>query len=111
MSFVEYTRYREQTSTPLYRVYKHLIQEPAEKVVFKTPEVYRALGGRSVWEEVLSTYEKRIVEMYADDIISRFGGLYIVQKGWLPTGMVSMFRESRFQWKDQGDYFFSNETC
>ncbi|KAG4442604.1 hypothetical protein IFR05_001934 [Cadophora sp. M221] len=100
MNFAEYTRYREQTSTPLYRVYKRLMREPAEQVVLKTPEVNRALGDRNVWEEVLSAYEKRVVEMHADDIISRFGGLHIVQKGWLPTGMVSMFRESRFQWKD-----------
>jgi hypothetical protein len=30
--------------------------------------------------------------------MSRFGGLDIVEKGLLPTGMVTMFCESRFKW-------------
>jgi hypothetical protein len=32
-------------------------------------------------------------------MIACFGGLNVVEKGLLPTGMVSMFRESRFKWQ------------
>ncbi|KAK0099710.1 hypothetical protein ONS95_013397 [Cadophora gregata] len=97
MSFAEFTRYREQTSTLLYKVYRSLMREPVEQRVDAAPAVIEALG-REPWDN-LNAYQQRVIELHADDIIPRFSGLNIVQQGWLPTGMVSMFRESRFQWK------------
>lgn len=97
MTFREFSRHREQTSAHLYRAYIELMQETVEMPVAESPAVERALD-ESGWEE-LTRYQQRVVELHADDIIPRFGGLNIVKQGWLPTGMVSMFRESRFQWK------------
>ena len=97
MSFAEFTRYREQTSNTLYRVYKDLMREPCQRRVVPTPGVVEALG-RSSWDS-LTTYQQRVIELHADDIMPLFSGLSIAQQGWLPTGMVPMFRESRFQWK------------
>ncbi|PVH81604.1 hypothetical protein DL98DRAFT_587222 [Cadophora sp. DSE1049] len=97
MSFAEFTRYREQTSSLLYKVYKNLMREPVEQRVDSTPGVVEALG-RESWGH-LTAYQQRVIELHADDIIPRFSGLNIVQQDCLPNGMVSMFRESRFQWK------------
>lgn len=51
------------------------------------------------WNQ-LTPYYRWIVQLYASDMIGRFGGLNVVEKGLLPTGMVNMFRESRFKWQD-----------
>jgi hypothetical protein len=50
------------------------------------------------WDR-MSSYQRWIIQLYAPDMIARFGGLNVVEKGLLPTGMVSMFRESRFKWQ------------
>jgi len=47
----------------------------------------------------LSPYYRWIVQLYAADMIETFGGLNVVEKGLLPTGMVNMFRQSRFKWQ------------
>ncbi|KAL2068037.1 hypothetical protein VTL71DRAFT_16135 [Oculimacula yallundae] len=98
MSLAEFCRNREQTSELLGRVYKSLMREPAEQPVIFTPDISGTLS-RKDWDGY-THYHQRVIQLYANDIIPRFSGLNIVQQGWLPTGMVSMFRESRFQWKD-----------
>ena len=50
------------------------------------------------WSQ-LTSYQRWIIQLYGSDMISRFGGLNVVEKGLLPTGMVNMFRESRFKWQ------------
>jgi len=97
MSFEEFTRYREQTSTQLHAAYMRLIAEPSEAEVKKTSDVAAVIGARE-WLD-LKPYHKWIMQLYAPDMITRFGGLTVVEKGLLPTGMVNMFRESRFKWQ------------
>lgn len=74
MSFEEFSRYRERTFRPLGDVYKELTVVPSAE--FKSYDMYRS------------------------NMKKRFGGLDIVPKGMLPTGMINMFRKSRFQWKE-----------
>jgi hypothetical protein len=45
------------------------------------------------WDR-MSSYQGWIIQLYAPDMIARFGGLGVVEKGLLPTGMVSMFRRA-----------------
>jgi hypothetical protein len=127
MTFEEFTRYREQTSKHLYTAYSRLIEEPVEDEVTVTADVANVLGGppgfphppgfagrgrgrgrgrggmpRGVQKNTqgrMNSYNRWIIQLYAPDMMSRFGGLNIVEKGLLPTGMVSMFRESRFKWQ------------
>ncbi|PMD65044.1 uncharacterized protein K444DRAFT_640724 [Hyaloscypha bicolor E] len=94
MTFEEFTRYREQTSKHLYTAYSKLIEEPVEDEVTVTTDVANEnTRGR------MNSYNRWIIQLYAPDMMSRFGGLNVVEKGLLPTGMVSMFRESRFKWQ------------
>jgi len=97
ISFEEYARYREQTSSDLYTAYSRLIEEPMEDEVVQTNDVKAVIGDG--WES-LSPYYRWIVQLYAPDMIARFGGLNVVEKGLLPTGMVNMMRESRFKWQE-----------
>ncbi|KAK0103301.1 hypothetical protein ONS95_005331 [Cadophora gregata] len=92
----EFTRYQELTSRNLARAYELLTMEPAVEKVKVTAEVTAVISGR--WR-TLSPYQQWVIQLYASNMIARFGGLNIVDKGLLPTGMVSMFRESRFKWQ------------
>ncbi|KAH7398004.1 hypothetical protein BKA64DRAFT_55615 [Cadophora sp. MPI-SDFR-AT-0126] len=96
MSMEEYTRYQELISGNLARAYELLKKEPEVKKVKMTAEVTAAIGAK--WRS-LSPYQQWVIQLYASNMIARFGGLNIVDKGLLPTGMVSMFRESRFKWQ------------
>ncbi|CZT46389.1 hypothetical protein WAI453_005395 [Rhynchosporium graminicola] len=98
MPWAEICLHREQTSGLLYRVYKTLMREPVEQEISATPAVKEALIRRT-WNNY-TRYQQRLIKLHADDIMPRFSGPDIVQEGWLPTGMISMFSESRFQWKD-----------
>ena len=97
MSFEEYTSYREQTSTLLCSEYILLLAEPAPRLLQQTSDVAARIE-RHVFSK-LTSYDKWIIQLYGPDMIARFGGLTIVEKGLLPTGMVKMFQESRFKWQ------------
>jgi hypothetical protein len=97
MSVEEFTRYREQTSQELFTAYENLKGEPAVKSVLATRDV-TGFGDSVGWYD-LTPYQQWVIQLYSADMIGRFGGLNVVEKGLLPTGMVSMFRESRFKWQ------------
>jgi len=48
----------------------------------------------------MKPYQQWVVQLYGSDMISRFGGLNVVEKGLLPTGLVQMFRRTRFKLQD-----------
>ena len=47
----------------------------------------------------MDAYWKWIAQMYGPDMIAHFGGLIIVDAGWLPIGMVGQFRQRRTKWQ------------
>lgn len=122
MTFEEFTRYREQTSKDLYAAYSKLIEEPVEDEVTVTSDVSNVLGGyhtlagrgrgrgrggrggmprrvqKNAWGR-MNSYHRWIIQLYGLEMMQKFGNLNIVEQGLLPTGMVSMFRESRFKWQ------------
>ena len=97
MSFEEYTRHREQTSSQLLAVYTDLLRDPGEQTVLQTADVKSLIDATKFNQ--MSDYQKWIVQLYGPELIARFGDLNIVDRGLLPTGMVGMFRESRFKWQ------------
>lgn len=96
MSWEEYTRYREQTSLELGKAFRKLMTEPFEDGARMTKDIAAVID----MQEWLATkpYQQWVLGLYASEMIAKFGGLNVVEKGLLPTGMVSMFRQSRFQW-------------
>lgn len=99
MSLEEFSRYAERTSTRLWSAYEELISEPYEAVdVEPRGDVRAALTNLRRWND-MSAEEKWVVQVYHKDIIRKFGGLSVVDEGLLPTGLITMLRESRFQWQ------------
>ncbi|KAF7905705.1 hypothetical protein EAE99_012006 [Botrytis elliptica] len=96
-SFEEYTQYRERTSSALHYAYVQLMDEPTECAV--DIMVGRVVQGGKWQTRGMTNYQKWILQLYGADMEERFGGINVVEKGLLPTGMVGMFRESRFKWQ------------
>ena len=95
MSLDEFTRYRERTESRLGDTYRQLMRSPSPATVVPSGEVKVALPD---WTD-LDDYEKWVVQLYHKDMIARFGGADVVDKGLLPTGLMTMLRESRFRWQ------------
>ncbi|TVY87460.1 hypothetical protein LAWI1_G008506 [Lachnellula willkommii] len=96
MSFEEFSRNREQTSTFLGQAYRELIREPRETNVTLTSDVSSI---PKTGKTPSTPYEKWIIQLYGPEMLARFGSLNVIEPGLLPTGMVGMFRESRFKWQ------------
>jgi hypothetical protein len=95
MTLEEYTRYREQTSSELGNAFRKLMVEPSEDGAKMTKDVAGVIE-EGDWR-MMKPYHQWVLGLYASEMIAKFGGLNVVEKGLLPTGMVSMFRQSRFQ--------------
>ncbi|KAG4032088.1 hypothetical protein MFRU_007g00020 [Monilinia fructicola] len=104
MSLEEFTRYREETNASLYEVHKDLLKQPGkESVDWNEWDVIVAkaiVGGPSLaFEGMDMGYWKWVVKLYGEEMRERFGGLAVVDKGLLPTGMVNMFRSGKVKWQ------------
>ncbi|KAF3165696.1 hypothetical protein TWF751_008964 [Orbilia oligospora] len=99
----EYGSYREETSYQLLKTFERLTFEPPEIGVDLTGDVQAILNmaakggqrGKDQWKN----YDKWIFQLYAKDMMKRFGGLKIVDEGLLPMGLMAMLRQSRFKWQ------------
>jgi hypothetical protein len=98
MSFEEFCRYRERTSKLLCDTYNRLVAAPRAVDVELKGEVKAALAREEDWDE-MDGYDKWVVQLFHKDMIKRFGGLNIVDKGLLPMGLMGMLRQSRFKWQ------------
>ncbi|KAL9010499.1 MAG: hypothetical protein Q9173_004571 [Seirophora scorigena] len=101
MSFEEFTAYREDTSLPLLHAYLRLREEPPQTKVTLTADVQAALKQLSdgqvkegihgdIW--MMDGYWKWVTQLYAGDVLARFGGLGMGEKKLLPLGLVTMLR-------------------
>ncbi|KAK6350827.1 hypothetical protein TWF718_004012 [Orbilia javanica] len=99
----EYESYREETSFLLLGTFKQLIEEPCELGVDTNGDVQTALKaaakGSSRGKDQWKNYDKWLFQLYAKEMMRRFGGLKIVDEGLLPMGLMAMLRQSRFKWQ------------
>lgn len=98
MSMAEFSRYRERTDPKLGRTYEKLTAAPEVTTAAASKEVRATGDGNTTWLG-LDDYEQWVVQLFHKDMLARFGGLDVVDAGLLPTGLMSMVRESRFQWQ------------
>lgn len=107
MSFEEFTKYREQLHASwdgnLLSVYNDLLRKP--NVVPINASTSHPVN--TVIEEIVigaeSTdldYLRWVGTLYGKEMMEKFGGVRIVEKGLLPTGMVELFRSGRMKWHD-----------
>lgn len=47
----------------------------------------------------LDEEKKWILQLYSENLLTNFGGLNIVDKKFLPMGVLAMIREKRVKWQ------------
>ncbi|KAK0120599.1 hypothetical protein ONS96_010803 [Cadophora gregata f. sp. sojae] len=103
MSIEEYQRYREEFYTgydgDLLSVYQDLLQKPGPEDVDVSEEEENMLDWLGAIDKQDDGYLKWVALLYGRDMMERFGGLKIVEKGLLPMGMVTLFRSGRVKWQ------------
>jgi len=103
MSLEEYQRYREEFYTgyegDLLSVYQDLLQKPGPEDVDVSEEEENMLDWLGAIDKQDDGYLKWVALLYGPDMMDRFGGLKIVEKGLLPMGMVTLFRSGRVKWQ------------
>ncbi|KAF4625488.1 hypothetical protein G7Y89_g12678 [Cudoniella acicularis] len=102
MSFEEYIWYREQTSADLLKVYIWLLSKPKPREIVCPDGIsldVEKFCHKNKWRG-LHKCEQRMIEIYREHLVRRFGGLTIVGKGWLSKGFMSVLRDSRLKLQD-----------
>lgn len=104
MSFEEFSRHRESTSASLFAVYSKLLKQPG-KISTDWDDsdtiVAGAIAGgpSSDFGRMDIGYWKWVITLYGEEMRERFGGLAVVEKGLLPTGMAGLFRSGKVKWQ------------
>lgn len=122
LSFEEFAMFPEETSYRLLRAYESLMEQPWEDGLGTTPEILRGLealnqpadgfqkrqssprrvrekddASKADWKD-LQPYWNWIFELYAGEIIEKFGGLSMGEAELLPLGLVKMLRSEKVRW-------------
>ncbi|APA14829.1 hypothetical protein SS1G_06869 [Sclerotinia sclerotiorum 1980 UF-70] len=108
MPFDEFISYREEVSVSgkvsLLEVYENLLKQPGKEtagwdewdmVLAKAIEG----GFASAFEGMDVGYWKWVIKLYGEEMREKFGGLAVVDKGSLPTGMVNLVRSGKVKWQ------------
>ncbi|TGO23750.1 hypothetical protein BPAE_0122g00050 [Botrytis paeoniae] len=108
ISFEEFTRYREKASNfregTLFEAFENLLKQPSkESADWDESDMIQAKaiegGLSSAFEGMDMGYWRWVVKLYGEEMIERFGGFAVVDKGLLPTGMVNLVRSGKVQWQ------------
>ncbi|KAJ5105304.1 reverse transcriptase [Penicillium alfredii] len=103
MSFEEYTRFREETSPQFTKLYQHLLQVPepngvelndSDRVPMAVRDIRRRFRLKNEDPEM-----RWILYLYGEDLLSRFGGLNLVDKQFLPMGVLDMIKGKKVKWQ------------
>jgi hypothetical protein len=102
-SFEEYTAYREMYSQHLLIAYNELMMKPSVKDIELTNEVKpwfdELKHSHSMGWDDLSSENKWIMNLYGEELKSRFGALSIVDRSLLPSGVMKMLRQKKVTWQ------------
>ncbi|KAL6720915.1 hypothetical protein ACLMJK_000014 [Lecanora helva] len=104
MTFEEYTKYRETSSSFLKDAYDDLLRTPVEVNVEASKDVSEELSTLSytqqgvIWSQ-LSSDHKWLIQLHSKEAFERFGSLSIVESGLLPMGVMNLLRKRKVVWQ------------
>ncbi|KAL4966891.1 uncharacterized protein BDV14DRAFT_170351 [Aspergillus stella-maris] len=101
MSFDEWSKFRWSNSHTLQSLYRKLQNVPKpDHVDFTVPvftALYEAISRRE--GNAMDTERRYIVQMYAPEVLKKYGGVSLVDKKYLPIGVMAMIKERRVKWQ------------
>ncbi|KAG6997770.1 hypothetical protein G7Y79_00038g075290 [Physcia stellaris] len=101
ISMTEFTQHRESISGELKNTYEFLCQTPWQHGINTSFEVSAAeMKVVEVrWSRMDSDY-RWLLQLHSHELLQRFGGLSIVDKGLLPLGVMKMLRSKKVTWQE-----------
>jgi hypothetical protein len=112
MSLAEFTKHRSSfdtnSSVQICATFNNLLTKPGESPVEPSVTVRQALNdlrgqanlrGITYDWSTMDAYWKWVAQMYGPEIMGRFGGMNLVDRGMIPVGMVGYFRGRRMKWE------------
>ncbi|KAK4144133.1 uncharacterized protein C8A04DRAFT_36961 [Dichotomopilus funicola] len=98
-SLEEYSRFRESTSGAFMVTFNKLIVVPDREEIALSKEVESALRAFLSADSVRLDAEKKwFLQLYAKDLLADFDGLNLVDKQFLPVGVLAMMRGKKVSW-------------
>ncbi|KAK1148124.1 hypothetical protein N8T08_010763 [Aspergillus melleus] len=101
MSFDEYMQYADTRSSDIADYYTISTQVAAPTEIEPTPEYNQGL---SKLQEIIriadpSPEVKWVLHLHASELMGRFGGLNLVDRRFLPVGVLTMIKERKVKWQ------------
>ncbi|KAF4471409.1 hypothetical protein FALBO_1676 [Fusarium albosuccineum] len=94
-SFGEYTRHRSRTSKLFGDTLEKLRSRPEAKTLDKPNNIDLPVDWWSLSEE-----DQWVTLQHAEEVVSRFGSMTMVEGELLPKGVLDMLTQSRFKWSN-----------
>jgi hypothetical protein len=99
MPLDEFCRVRERTSREFRDAYIKLVSTPEVEEVVLSKAVEGALLAAGAGDLGLDAEKRWVLQLYADELLAEFGGLALVDKQFLPVGVLSMMRGKKVSWQ------------
>ncbi|KAL2185352.1 hypothetical protein L209DRAFT_733219 [Thermothelomyces heterothallicus CBS 203.75] len=97
-SLEEYSRYRERWSSDFLKTFEKLICVPEMEGITLSKEVESGLRAFLADCVRLDAEKKWLLQLYAKELLDNFGGLNLVDKKFLPVGVLTMMRGKKVSW-------------
>lgn len=97
----EYTQYRTTTSSELKYTYEKLCRTPRNDEINVSADVSAALTRiTDLRGSSLDLDQKWLLQLCSPELLWLFGGMNIVDKGFLPLGVMTMLRSKKVTWQE-----------
>ncbi len=97
-SLEEYSRYRERQSRNFFATFERLVSVPETEEIALSKEVESGLREFLADSVRLDSEKKWFLQLYARELLEDFGGLSLVDKQFLPVGVLAMMRGKKVSW-------------
>ncbi|KAK3901362.1 hypothetical protein C8A05DRAFT_34943 [Staphylotrichum tortipilum] len=97
-SLEEYSRYRERQSRNFFNTFERLVSVPETEEIALSKEVESGLREFLADSVRLDSEKKWFLQLYAKELLENFGGLSLVDKQFLPVGVLAMMRGKKVSW-------------
>lgn len=97
-SLEEYSRFRERQSPRFFLTFEKLICVPETQEIALSKEVESGLREFLADSVRLDAEKKWFLQLYAKELQEDFGGLSLVDKQFLPVGVLTMMRGKKVSW-------------
>ncbi|KAK4179999.1 hypothetical protein QBC36DRAFT_52256 [Triangularia setosa] len=96
--FEEFCRFRERTQLKYRAAYEKLQSVPRTEDIRLSTEVGRKLRAFLAENVQLDSEKKWFLQLYAEELLRDFGSLNLVDKQFLPVGVLAMMRGKKVSW-------------